>query len=54
MGGLKNLLHERYDIDHATIQIESGCCSDQLYCRMPAPEEHDHDHKSSDGISVAS
>jgi cobalt-zinc-cadmium efflux system protein len=56
MGGLKNLLHDRYDIDHATIQIESGCCSDQLYCRMPAPEEHshDHDHESSDGISVAS
>jgi cobalt-zinc-cadmium efflux system protein len=52
---LKHLLHDRYAIDHATIQIESGCCSDELYCRMAVSDTHDHAHSDSEsGASVAS
>jgi cobalt-zinc-cadmium efflux system protein len=43
---LKTLLHEKYNIDHTTIQFEcsmQGACCDEsgLYCCMGAAKEHD-------------
>lgn len=39
---LNTLLHERYEIAHATLQLECvGCEPDELYCEL---NEHDHDH----------
>jgi cobalt-zinc-cadmium efflux system protein len=30
---LRSLMHERYDIDHSTLQLEcEGCDPDALYC----------------------
>lgn len=38
---LVELLHERYGIAHATLQLEcSGCEPDALYCEMDAAHEH--------------
>ncbi len=40
---INELLHERYGIAHATLQLEcSGCEPDALYCDM----NHDHQHLS--------
>ena len=48
---LKALLHEKYHIHHATLQLECqsltvGCCKNEgLYCQMDQPgHEHEHEH----------
>jgi len=39
---LNTLLHERYEIAHATLQLECvGCEPDELYCEL---NDHDHVH----------
>lgn len=35
-------LHERFEIDHVTLQVEADHCGDA--CSVGQPREHDHDH----------
>ncbi len=40
---LADLLHERFEIDHVTLQMEIDHCGDD--CAVPKPQaDHDHDH----------
>jgi cobalt-zinc-cadmium efflux system protein len=43
---LGRLMHERYDIGHATLQLEcEGCAPDELYCDIGhAMHRHGHGH----------
>ncbi|MFT4248536.1 MAG: cation diffusion facilitator family transporter [Pseudomonas sp.] len=43
---LGQLLHERFGIDHVTLQIEADHCGDA--CSVGQPHDHDHDHDHDD------
>lgn len=42
---LAALLHDRFDITHTTLQMESAPCPDPGCEPPPAPYDHDHDHR---------
>ena len=45
---LADLLHERFTIDHVTLQMEIDHCGDD--CAVPKPQaDHDHDHDHDHG-----
>ena len=41
---LADLLHERFDIDHVTVQVEADHCGDDCADKKAGGGDHDHDH----------
>ena len=42
---LADLLHERFDIDHVTVQVEADHCGDDCADKKAGGGDHDHDHE---------
>ncbi len=40
-----DMLHERFDIDHVTVQVEADHCGDDCADKKTGGGDHDHDHE---------